>query len=68
MKWGSGPSIITVSDRGSRGEREDISGPEIARMLETAGMDIIGQRIIPDEKEIDPRFAPGVERQGEMPI
>lgn len=43
--------IITVSDRGARGERVDTSGPEIAGMLEKAGMEIVGQRIIPDEKE-----------------
>lgn len=44
--------IITVSDRGSRGEREDGSGPVIAGMLREMGMDIIGQQIIPDEKEM----------------
>jgi molybdenum cofactor synthesis domain-containing protein len=44
--------IITVSDRGARGQREDTSGPEIARMVEAAGMVIIGRRIIPDEKEL----------------
>jgi molybdenum cofactor synthesis domain-containing protein len=44
--------IITVSDRGARGKREDTSGPEIAGMLEAAGMEIIGRRIIPDEKEM----------------
>jgi molybdopterin adenylyltransferase len=44
--------IITVSDRGARGEREDGSGPEIAAMLEAAGMEIIGRRIVPDEKDI----------------
>ena len=44
--------IITVSDRGARGEREDTSGPEIAGMLEAAGLEIIGRRIIPDEKEM----------------
>jgi molybdopterin adenylyltransferase len=43
--------IITVSDRGSRGGRADTSGPEIAGMLEKAGMEIVGRRIIPDEKE-----------------
>jgi molybdopterin adenylyltransferase len=42
--------VITVSDRGSRGERADGSGPEIARMLKTAGMEIVGSQIIPDEK------------------
>ncbi len=44
--------IITVSDRGARGEREDASGPEIAGMLQTLGMEIVGRRIIPDEKEM----------------
>ncbi len=43
--------IITVSDRGARGEREDTSGPEIAGMLEKAGMEIVGRRIIPDVQE-----------------
>jgi len=44
--------IITVSDRGARGEREDQSGPEIARMLAETGMEIIGLRIVPDEEEL----------------
>ena len=30
-------SVITVSDKGSRGEREDLSGPEIARLLARIG-------------------------------
>jgi molybdopterin adenylyltransferase len=44
--------IITVSDRGARGEREDGSGPEIASLLQTMGVEIIARRIIPDEKEM----------------
>lgn len=42
--------VITVSDRGSRGERPDGSGPEIAGMLRSAGMEIVGRQIVPDEK------------------
>jgi molybdopterin adenylyltransferase len=42
--------VITVSDRGSRGERTDGSGPEIAGMLQAAGMEIVGRQIVPDEK------------------
>jgi molybdopterin adenylyltransferase len=41
-----------VSDRGSRGEREDGSGPEIAGLLQAMGVEIIARRIIPDEKEM----------------
>lgn len=44
--------VITVSDRGARGEREDGSGPEIAMLLEAAGMDVVGRRIVPDEVEV----------------
>ncbi len=44
--------IITVSDRGARGEREDRKRSGDRRMLEAAGMEIVGRRIIPDEKEM----------------
>jgi molybdenum cofactor synthesis domain-containing protein len=42
--------VITVSDRGARGERADGSGPEIAGILQAAGMEIVGRQIVPDEK------------------
>mgnify|MGYP000740093170 CR=1 FL=1 len=45
--------IITISDRGSRGEREDLSGEEIKKliqMLPTA--ELAEYTIIPDEEEI----------------
>lgn len=44
--------IITVSDRGARGEREDGSGPEIARLLQATEAEIVGRCIVPDEKEL----------------
>lgn len=40
--------IVTVSDKGSRGEREDRSGPAIRRMLEKE-YDVIETLIVPDE-------------------
>jgi molybdopterin adenylyltransferase len=43
--------IITVSDRGARGEREDVSGPELAALLQANGIEIVGRQIIADEKE-----------------
>ena len=45
-------SVITVSDRASRGEYEDKSGPAVSDMLKEAGYDVIDQIIIPDEKNI----------------
>jgi molybdopterin adenylyltransferase len=44
--------VITVSDRGARGEREDGSGPQIVGILQSIGMEIVGRQIIPDEKEM----------------
>ena len=41
--------IITVSDKGSQGKREDKSGPAIAEMLAGAAIDIKHTLIIPDE-------------------
>jgi molybdopterin adenylyltransferase len=43
--------IITVSDKGSQGKREDLSGPAIAEMLAGAAIVIKHTLIIPDEKD-----------------
>ena len=44
-------AVITVSDKGSRGERKDTSGPAVRVMLEEAGFDVVYTSIIPDEME-----------------
>ena len=41
-------AVITVSDKGSRGEREDKSGPLAAEMLKTMGYKVVEQLIVPD--------------------
>jgi len=41
--------IITVSDKGSQGKRQDLSGPAIAEMLAGAAIQIRKTLIIPDE-------------------
>lgn len=43
--------VITVSDKGSRGEREDLSGQEIITLLKDIGVVIDQYKVIPDEKE-----------------
>jgi len=45
-------SIITVSDRSSSGEREDVSGPQLKRYVEERGGKVLTTGVIPDEKEI----------------
>ena len=42
-------AVITLSDKGSRGEREDKSGPLIAQMLTDAGYVVEETMILPDE-------------------
>ncbi|MBR1584465.1 MAG: MOSC domain-containing protein [Clostridia bacterium] len=45
-------AVITVSDKGFRGEREDTSGPALCQMLKEQGWDVIYTTIVPDEREI----------------
>lgn len=44
-------AVITISDKGSRGERVDTSGPAICAILEGKGWELSYTSIIPDEKE-----------------
>lgn len=43
--------ILTISDKGSRGEREDRSGPVIREIMEKAGARVAEAAIIADEME-----------------
>jgi len=43
-------AILTISDKGSQGEREDTSGPEIKRIVESEGANVFSYKIIPDEQ------------------
>lgn len=45
-------AVITISDKGARGERVDTSGPAICEMTKEAGYDVVYTNIIPDEKEM----------------
>jgi molybdopterin adenylyltransferase len=44
--------VITVSDRSSRGEQEDASGPELAALLRETGADVVAHQIVSDD--LDP--------------
>ena len=43
-------AVITVSDKGSVGERVDTSGPAVRAMLEGAGYEVVYTSIVPDDK------------------
>lgn len=50
-------AIITVSDRASRGEYDDKSGPALRRACEKRGWKIIEQAIVPDDLKVIQRRA-----------
>ncbi|RUM88667.1 MAG: molybdenum cofactor biosynthesis protein [Thermodesulfatator sp.] len=43
--------VLTVSDRGARGEREDLSGRFLQEKLKAAGFEVAAYEIVPDEYE-----------------
>lgn len=43
-------AIITSSDTGYRGEREDLSGPAIREILEREGYEVVSMDILPDDR------------------
>ncbi|MDA8434288.1 MAG: MogA/MoaB family molybdenum cofactor biosynthesis protein [Nitrospiraceae bacterium] len=45
-------AVLTVSDKGSRGEREDLSGPVIREIMSRVGARVEHSEVIPDEKEL----------------
>ncbi len=44
-------AVLTISDKGSRGERVDASGPAVRELLEQAGIAVAHSEIIPDEQD-----------------
>ena len=50
FKWKT--AVITLSDKGYRGEREDKSGPLICEMLPEDSYSIVERLLLPDEQEM----------------
>lgn len=44
--------VVTVSDRSSRGERADASGPALVEAIRSKGWEVVKTVIIPDEMDI----------------
>ena len=42
-------AVVTVSDSSSRGEREDLSGPAVASLLEQRQFQVVAREVVPDE-------------------
>lgn len=44
--------VITVSDKGARGERVDTAGPALVQLLKAADYEVVYTAIVPDEREL----------------
>ena len=45
-------AVITVSDKGYKGEREDTSGPNLVSILREKGLDVCYTSMIPDDMDM----------------
>ena len=45
-------AVITISTKGSKGERVDTSGPNLVNMLKNEGYDVVYTNIIPDDFDL----------------
>lgn len=42
-------AVITVSDKGARGQRKDTSGPALCAIVEEYGLEVVYTALVPDE-------------------
>ena len=45
-------AVITASDKGYKGEREDLSGHAVKEIVEAAGYQVVSMDILPDDREM----------------
>jgi molybdenum cofactor synthesis domain-containing protein len=43
-------AVVTVSDSCARGEREDLSGPAVARLLQELNFKLAAREVVPDDR------------------
>lgn len=44
-------AILTISSSVAAGETEDVSGPELVELAETAGAEVVAREVVPDERQ-----------------
>ncbi|RMF89404.1 MAG: MogA/MoaB family molybdenum cofactor biosynthesis protein [Nitrospinota bacterium] len=44
--------VLTISDKGARGERKDESGPLIMQLLQPLGVELVSYEVVPDDRAV----------------
>lgn len=44
-------AVVTISDKGYTGQREDVSGPVLADLVREMGAEVVRRTVLPDERE-----------------
>jgi molybdopterin adenylyltransferase len=60
--------ILTLSDRSSRGERADSSGPALANLIQTGGWSVVEQSLLPDDESAIREMLASWADSGEMDV
>src|SRR5689334_21234848 len=60
--------ILTLSDRSSRGERADSSGPALANLIQAEGGSVVKQALLPDEESAIREILKNWAENGEMDV
>ena len=60
--------ILTVSDRSSRGERVDASGPALVNMIQAEGWSVVKQSLLPDDEAAIREILMSWAEDGEMDV
>ncbi len=61
-------SVITVSDKGSEGKREDLSGPKLKSLLDELDFDVTQTHMIPDERALISQLLLDLSESGEIDL
>jgi molybdenum cofactor synthesis domain-containing protein len=60
--------ILTLSDRSSRGERPDSSGPALVHLIQAEGWSVVKQSLLPDEESAIRELLTSWADSGEMDV
>ena len=60
--------ILTISDKGSQGQRQDVSGQEIRERLSAIGSTVSKYEILPDEREVIAETLAGWSDEGNVDV